>query len=80
MREHDFVFVSNVRTCGITAGIARVTKLTGNGSSQEASIVFDNGEKGQYYLAHLYQNSECHRRRAVFMKERAAKIGTKGKQ
>lgn len=75
MQTHDYVLVLPSR--GKTPGIARIVSLHGNGSSQEAEILYDNGEKDRFYTALLYQNNECHQRRKMFLRERAAKIGNK---
>ena len=72
---HDFVKVASDRADG--KGMARVTKVEGNGSSAEAELVYDDGKTQRLYTAFLFKDMETHRRRQAFMAERASKIGTK---
>lgn len=68
--KNDFVYVRANR--GKTPGMARITRIR---SYNEADIIFENGEKDTYYFAHLYQTPECFKRKLIWMKERADKIG-----
>mgnify|MGYP006319994831 CR=1 FL=1 len=71
-KVNDFVFVLPIR--GKTPGIARVTEIT---PYNEAKIVYDNGEKDEYYFVHLYQTTECIKRCSQYMIDRANKVGKK---
>ena len=70
---NHFVKVNSNR--GTTPGKARITKLCGSGSGQEADIVYDNGMKDQFYTAHLYKDAETIKATIQYHKDRAAKIG-----
>ena len=45
---HDFVMVQSERANG--KGLARVAKLYGSGSGQEADIVYDDGTEQRLYV------------------------------
>jgi hypothetical protein len=55
--------------------MARIISITGQGSSEEAEIVYENGRKDKFYTAHLYQDGETMMAGYDYLKTRAAKIG-----
>jgi len=72
---NDFVFVNPDR--GRTPGMARIIEIFGDGPLQSATILYSNGEKDQFYFAHLYQNGDCIRAKTLFLKNRAETFGRK---